>query len=217
MTDAAPLQHNPAGGARASIILLHGLGADGNDLFPLAGELGNGKMRVVCPHAPARPVTINGGMNMRAWYDIIGVNLTDRQDRAGVAASAELIEHWLTEEKAAGVAADKIFLAGFSQGAAMALHVGLRHRETLAGIIALSGYLLFADSLAQEGGNRDIPIFQAHGGLDNVVLPQWAQQTRDILLENSYALTYREYPDLPHGISPQEITDINQWLERHSG
>ena len=216
MTDATPLEYNPDGDARASVILLHGLGADGHDLFPLAGELGNGQLRVVCPHAPVQPVTLNGGMAMRAWYDITGVDLTDRQDRSGSEASAQTIEHLLAKEKAAGFAADNLFLAGFSQGAAMALHVGLRHRERLAGIIALSGYLLFPDCLEQEGGNHNIPIFQAHGSQDTVVLPQWAHLTRDTLSKNHYALEYHEYADLGHAISAAEIADINRWLERLS-
>ena len=212
MTDAAPLEYNPPGRAAACMILLHGLGADGGDLFPLAQQLGSGKLRVVCPHAPVRPVTLNGGWKMRAWYDIIGVNLTDRQDRAGAEASAAIIEELLAAEKAGGFGADRLLLAGFSQGAAMALHVCLRHSEALAGAIALSGYLLFADELPRLKKNPGMPIFQAHPGLDGVVLPQWGRMSRDLLLKHGCALEYHEYDTLPHAISPEEITDINRWL-----
>ena len=212
MTDAAALEYNPPGKAAGCVILLHGLGADGGDLFPLAAQLGGGNLRVVCPHAPVRPVTLNNGWKMRAWYDIAGVDLSDRQDRPGADASAQEMEKLLAAEKANGFAAGQIYLAGFSQGAAMALHVGLRHGEPLAGVIALSGYLLFADALAAEGKNRDTPIFQAHGGVDMVVLPQWGRMTRDILTENGYAVEYREYPMLSHEISNQELEDLNHWL-----
>ena len=137
------LEHNPPDKAAACMILLHGLGASGDDLFPLANELGG--LRVVCPNAPIRAVTLNGGWKMRAWYDIRGLNLEDRQDVQGVKESQASIENLLAAEKARGFAANKIFLAGFSQGAAMAVYTGLRHVETLAGVIALSGYLLFGD------------------------------------------------------------------------
>lgn len=212
MTDAAALEYNPPGKAAGCMILLHGLGADGGDLFPLAEQLGGGALRVVCPHAPVRAVTLNNGWRMRAWYDIVGTDLSDRQDRPGADASAEQIEQLLAAEKANGFDAAQLFLAGFSQGAAMALHVGVRHSEALAGIVALSGYLLFAEALAQEGKNHTTPIFQAHGGMDMVVLPQWGRMTHSVLAENGYAVEYREYPMLPHAIAPNEIEDLNRWL-----
>lgn len=212
--DAPPLEYHPSGPAKACMILLHGLGASGADLFPLAETLAGGSMHVVCPDAPVRPVTVNGGMAMRAWYDIAGINLADRQDRAGADASAAAIENLIAEKTAAGFGADRLYLAGFSQGGAMALHVGLRHAQPLAGIICLSGYLLFPEQLEKECRNHSTPIFQAHGSLDAVVLPQWAHMTRDWLTAQNYALEYREYPMLMHGIAPEEIADLNAFLAR---
>ncbi|MCH9758857.1 MAG: carboxylesterase [Proteobacteria bacterium] len=211
----APLEYNPTGTPRACMILMHGLGADGNDLFPLAAEIGGGEFRVVCPHAPVRAVTLNGGQQMRAWYDIVGLDLADRQDRNGATESAVLIEQLLAAEYANGFRSENIFLAGFSQGAAMALHVGLHCPQRLAGIIALSGYLLFAETLADSisAANRQTPIFQAHGSLDPVVLPQWGHMTRDWLQEQGYPLEYHEYM-MPHAIVPEEINAINRWCEK---
>ena len=212
MTDAPPLNYQPQN-ADACMILMHGLGASGEDLHPLAPTLANGRLRVVSPHAPIRSVTINNGWKMRAWYDIVGVDLESRQDADGVRASTAIVEQLIAAEKARGFAANQIFLAGFSQGAAMALHVGLRHAEALAGIVALSGYLLFADNIADDvnDANRQTPIFQAHGSFDAVVLPQWARASRDRLKGNGYALTYREYP-MAHAIMPDELNDLTQWL-----
>ena len=159
MTDA-PLNYHPENPAGV-LVLLHGLGAAGDDLYPLAKYLCGGQLRVVCPHAPVRPVTVNGGMPMRAWYDIAGANLEDRQDAAGIKESAAQINALLAAESARGFATNKIFLGGFSQGAAMALYAGLRYAETLAGVIALSGYLLLeekltAESAAAEHAHTDI-------------------------------------------------------------
>ena len=211
------LEHNPPDKAAACMILLHGLGASGDDLFPLANELGG--LRVVCPNAAIRAVTLNGGWKMRAWYDIRGLNLEDRQDVQGVKESQASIENLLAAEKARGFAANKIFLAGFSQGAAMAVYTGLRHVETLAGVIALSGYLLFGDALAGEAtvANRETPIFQAHGAYDTVVLPPWAQSCHQQLSTGvgpgGWPVEYREYP-MAHAIIPAELADLNRWLKK---
>ena len=214
MTDALPLEYAPDAPC-ASMILLHGLGASGDDLFPLAEQLGGGNLRVICPHASVRRVTLNGGIPMRAWYDIVGVDLQDRQDSAGVAKSAAAIEALIEAEKGRGFSARQIFVAGFSQGAAMALHVGLRHSESLAGIIALSGYLLFAEDLPTvHAVGLQTPIFQANGQYDTVVLPQWGRLTRDALKQADCTLEYREYA-MMHAIIPDEIQDINQWLAKH--
>lgn len=210
------LEHNPPQ-ATASMILMHGLGASGDDLFPLAAMFGGDWLRVVCPNAAARPVTVNGGMSMRAWYDITGADLQDRQDTAGVADSTALIEELIAAEKSRGIAAQRIFLAGFSQGAAMALQVGLRHTEQLAGIVALSGYLLFAQETGgYAAANRQTPIFQAHGMFDPVVLLKWAHASRDVLKQEGYSLTYKEYPTT-HAIAPDEITDLARWLTEIEG
>ena len=211
MTDA--LEYNPKNPA-ACMILLHGLGASGADLFPLAENLLGGKMRVVCPHAPARPVSVNGGMVMPAWYDIAGTDLESRQDAKGVRESAAMITTWLGEEIARGFDSQKIFLAGFSQGAAMSVFAGLRCKNRLAGIAALSGYMLLGETLAAEAANanRKTPVFQAHGIFDPVVLPQWARQSRDILQTGGWNVEYREYP-VAHAIAPQTILDLNIWLK----
>lgn len=205
-----PLEFNPTPSPDYSIILLHGLGANGNDLFPLAPVLANGRCRVICPHAPTLPVTLNGGMVMPAWYDIIGADLSDRQDTEGVEKSSEIIQALIQAEIDSGFTPDKIFLAGFSQGAAMALHIGLRYKKQLAGIIALSGYLLFSEQPLPRH-NQLVPIFQAHGSFDPVVLPQWAKSTKNILQENNFMVEYHEY-NMMHNISQDTINDINQWL-----
>lgn len=212
----AVLEYNPPRAAEACMILLHGLGADGGDLLPLAREFAGGALRVVCPHAPARAVTLNAGMRMRAWYDIAGGDLVDRQDRAGVEESAAVIVDLIAAERKRGFAAERIFLAGFSQGAAMALHVGARHGETLAGVVALSGYLLFAEALAEEASaaGRETPVFMGHGGMDAVVLPRWGRMSRDALTGAGVAVEYREYALLPHAIDGGEIADVNAWLGR---
>ena len=212
MTAETTPQHNPPNPA-GCIILLHGLGASGDDLFPLAAQIDGGRRRVICPHAPVRAVTINGGMPMRAWYDITAADLAGRQDKAGVLESAQTIEQIIAAEKSRGFPANQITLAGFSQGAAMALHCGIRHNETLAGIVALSGYLLFAGKLAEQAtqASRQTPIFQGHGIDDDVVLPEWARMSRDVLAAGGWDIDYKEYP-AGHGIHPRAIVDLNNWL-----
>src|SRR5262245_17544593 len=158
----------------ATILILHGLGADGNDFVPIAEELqldGVGPVRFIFPHAPVMPVTINNGYRMRAWYDIAGFDADAPQDEAGLRRSQQLVEALLAREKQRGIPADRIVLAGFSQGCAMALLTGLRHAERLAGIVGLSGYLPIADTTAAErnAANRQTPIFLAHGTHDEVV------------------------------------------------
>ena len=203
-------EYNPPA-AVGSMILLHGLGASGDDLLPLAAQLGGGKWRAVFPNAPMRPITINGGMQMPAWYDIGRADLAGRQDKDGVEESAVIIEELLAAEHSRGMR--NVILGGFSQGAAMALHCGLRHQHKLTGIIALSGYLLFADEIknAAADANRQTPIFMAHGTADNIVLPQWARMSRDALTTGNWQITYKEYPTA-HNIHPQTIDDINLWL-----
>lgn len=211
MTGVLSLEYQPDNPA-ACMILMHGLGASGDDLYPLAKTLANGRLRVVLPHAPMRAVTVNGGWKMRAWYDIIGADLESRQDATGVAESAAVIKQLIAAEKERGFPAEQIFLAGFSQGAAMALHIGLRYAEKLAGVVCLSGYLLFAENTPSADAASP-KIFQAHGNFDSVVLPQWAHTSRDILLEKGYDLTYREY-SAPHVITPNELDDLNEWLKQ---
>jgi len=199
---------------RAAVIWLHGLGADGHDFEPIVPELGMPAaapgVRFVFPHAPLQPVTINGGAVMRAWYDVTG---DGRQDAAGIRSSQACVEALIARERARGVAARSIVLAGFSQGGAMALQTGLRHPERLAGILALSTYLPLPDTVADEAhpANRDVPIFMAHGIQDPVIPLSWATRSRDHLVALGYAVEWREYP-MPHSVCAEEIEDVGRWL-----
>src|SRR5207245_4653500 len=200
----------------ASVIWLHGLGADGNDFAPIVPELRLPKsaIRFVFPHAPVRPVTINGGMRMRAWYDITdGANR--REDERGVRASQVLIEALIGREKERGTKAGRLVLAGFSQGGAIALHTGLRHPERLPGIMALSTYLPLASSLAAEASaaNRGVPIFMAHGLYDPLIPIERAQMSRKLLESAGYRVEWHEYP-MEHSVCAEEIADVSAWLQR---
>lgn len=200
----------------ATIIVLHGLGADGNDFVPIAQELDLspvGSVRFVFPHAPVIPVTINNGYRMRAWYDILGMDLVKREDEAGLRRSLGEIEDLLEREEKRGMPANRIVLAGFSQGCAMALMTGLRHKQRLAGIVGMSGYLPLAQSTAAErsDANALTPIFMAHGQHDNVVAVQRGQASRDALHSLGYQVEWHEYP-MAHSVCMEEIADLNAWL-----
>ena len=202
----------------ASIIVLHGLGADGNDFVPVAEQLDLAKIgpvRFVFPHAPTMPVTINGGYAMRAWYDILGTDLAKREDEAGLRLSQSRVEALIANERARGVVASRIVLAGFSQGCAMTLMTGLRYTERLAGLVGLSGYLPLAATLAAErtGVNGDIPIFLAHGRMDPVVPIARAIVSRDALIALGHPVEWHEY-SMPHSVCAEEIEDLGRWLER---
>jgi phospholipase/carboxylesterase len=203
----------------ASMIILHGLGADGNDFVPVAHELdlaAVGPVRFVFPHAPTRPVTINGGYVMRAWYDILNLdNLQRREDEAGLRESQALVEGLIAKEKARGVPARRIVLAGFSQGCAMTLMTGLRHDERLAGLVGLSGYLPLAAKAEAERhtANRDAPIFMAHGTGDPVIPIARARESREVLLGLGHPVEWHEYP-MPHSVCAEEIADLERWLLR---
>ena len=199
-----------------SIIWMHGLGADGHDFVDIVPELGlpaRPGVRFVFPHAPMRPVTINAGYVMRAWYDIRDDGGTRREDPAGVRASQKSIEALIEREKARGVPARSIVLAGFSQGGAMALHTALRYGERLAGIMALSCSLPLADTLGAEASpaNRDVPIFMAHGTHDPMIPMARAMRAREILSGLGYRLEWHEYP-MPHSVCLEEVRDISAWL-----
>ena len=203
---------------RATIIILHGLGADGNDFVPIAEELELdtvGPVRFIFPHAPVMPVTANAGYRMRAWYDIIGFDAGSPQDEAGLRRSAALVEAILQREKERGVPANRIVLAGFSQGCAMALLTGLRHGERLAGIAGLSGYLPLAERTAAERSeaNADVPVFLAHGTHDEVVTLDRAEASRDALLAMGHPVEWHEYL-MGHAVSPLEIEELNEFLVR---
>lgn len=200
----------------AAVIWLHGLGADGHDFVPLLPELrlpAAARIRFVFPHATVRPVTINGGYSMRAWYDIKSLTPAGRDDEAGLQETAARIEAYITRERVQGVAADRIVLAGFSQGGAAVLHAGLRHDETLAGILALSCYLPLRAQLAEAGSsaNRATPILMCHGSDDSVVALQFGEQSRDVLEAAGYTVDFRRYP-MGHSLCPAEIGDIAAWL-----
>ena len=203
----------------ASIILLHGLGADGNDFVSLVDELdlkSVGPVRFVFPHAPTRPVTLNGGYVMRAWYDIFALDTKERrEDEAGLRESQALVEALIAREKARGVPARRIVLAGFSQGCAMTLMTGLRHDERLAGLVGLSGYLPLAAKAEAERhtANRDLPIFLAHGTLDPVIPIARARQSRDVLVAMGHEVEWHEYA-MPHSVCAEEIGDLERWLLR---
>ncbi len=200
----------------ASIIVLHGLGADGNDFVPIAEELrldAVGPVRFIFPHAPVRPVTINGGMAMRAWYDLLHADLVKREDEAGLRASRLDIEALIATERERGIAASRIVLAGFSQGCAMTLLTGLRHTERLAGLVGLSGYLPLADSSAAErsAASMALPVFLAHGRDDTVIPLARAAASRDALQAHGCVVDWHEYP-MAHSVCAQEVGDLNRWL-----
>ena len=200
----------------ATVVMLHGLGADGNDFAPLASELDLdqvGPVRFVLPHAPVMPVTINGGYRMRAWYDILGTEAQGRQDETGLRRSLEIVESLLQREQERGIASRRIVLAGFSQGCAMALLAGLRHAHPLAGIAGLSGYLPLAETTRAERheANSGTPIFLAHGDADEVVVPERGRSSRDLLQALGYEVEWHEYP-IGHTVSMEELGDLNQWL-----
>jgi len=203
----------------ASVIWLHGLGADGNDFAPIVSELRLPKaaIRFVFPHAPVRPVTINGGMRMRAWYDITdGANR--REDERGVRASQVLIEALIGREKERGTKAGRLVLAGFSQGGAIALHTGLRHPERIAGIMALSTYVPVEEKLSAEAStaNRDVPIFMGHGSDDPIIPLVRAEQSRNLLKSLGYPAEWHKYA-MPHSVCPEELADIGTWLGKVLG
>ena len=212
---------DPTDTPRACIIWLHGLGADGHDFEPLIPQLGLVEafaVRVVLPHAPRRPVTINGGMVMRAWYDIKTADIRLGEDREGILGSAEQLSALIEREVAAGIPAARIVLAGFSQGGAIALHAGLRYPHALAGILALSTYVPLADTLAAEvtKANSKVPIMMAHGMQDPVIPVVLALQSRDRLLQLGYHVNWHSYP-MQHALCTQEIGDMRDWLLQHLG
>lgn len=206
----------PARAPTASVIWLHGLGASGHDFVPIVPqlqlplELG---VRFVFPHAPVRPVTLNQGYRMRAWYDIRQLSAGAVEDAEGIVASSERIGSLIRREIDLGVACDRIVLAGFSQGGAIALHVGTRFPERLAGILALSTYLPLRDRLAAESSeaNRQIPILMCHGRSDAMLTILVGRQARDLLRQCGYHVDWREY-DMAHEVCGAEVEDIARWL-----
>jgi len=210
--DAVVLE--PGSSATAAVIWLHGLGADGHDFVPIVEELelpDGLAVRFVFPHAPVRAVTINNGMRMRAWYDIAPD--MRRQDEAGIRESARAVEDFLQREVAAGVPAERIVLAGFSQGGAITLHTGLRHGHRLAGLLALSTYLPLPQHYAAERNpaRTDTPILMCHGQFDPMLPLQLGAWSRDVLKQDGYAVDWREYP-MAHQVCAGQIADVGAWL-----
>jgi phospholipase/carboxylesterase len=212
------IELNPGAAPAATIIILHGLGADGTDFLSMADELdleAVGPVRYVFPRAPERAVTINGGHRMRAWYDILGTDLARREDAAGLRESFDLVQQLIDAEVARGVPARRIVLAGFSQGSAITLGAGLRHRDRLAGLAGLSGYVPLADTTAAErhAANRDTPLFLAHGRDDGVVPLARGAAGRDLLQSLGQPLEWHEYP-MEHSVCIDEVRALQGWLRR---
>lgn len=202
----------------ATVIWMHGLGADGNDFVPVVPMLGlpaNHGIKFVFPNAPQRPVTINGGMVMPAWYDILGVDFGSQQDEDGIRGSQSEIEKVIAAEIASGIPANKIVLAGFSQGGVIALHTGLRHGESLAGILALSTYLALHESLEAEASqtNQKTAIWMAHGNYDPVIPFRYAELSRDRLQQANYNVEWHAYP-MEHQVVMEQIREIGDWLQK---
>lgn len=204
-----------------SVIWLHGLGASGDDFVPIVRELdltGLPAIRFIFPHAPTMPVTVNNGYVMRAWYDIVGADLARREDEKGLRASQAMVEQLIAQEKARGVPAERIVLAGFSQGCAMTVQTGLRHPEKLAGLLCLSGYVPLHATIAAERhpANQNTPIFLAHGRGDQVIPILRAEQSRDLLRSLGYEVEWHEYM-MPHSVCQEEVDDIGAWMRRVLG
>ena len=203
-----------------SIIWLHGLGADGHDFEPIVPELRLPEslpLRFVFPHAPVRPVTINGGVAMRAWYDILSLDRDGPSDEAGIRDSARILEARIEAERERGIDANRIVVAGFSQGGAIALHAALRQRARLAGLMALSTYLplpeYFEDEVLNDPavGHRDLPIFMAHGSFDPMLPMQLGRHSAELLASAGFEVEWHDYP-MAHAVCAEEIEDIRRWL-----
>jgi len=214
LLDTVEVETGPS--VQAAVIWMHGLGADGHDFEPIVPELDlpdGVSVRFVFPHAPMRPVTINGGAVMRAWYDVTGPGGVRREDEQGVRSSQRDIEALIAREKQRGLGARQIVLAGFSQGGAMALQSGLRHPERLAGLVVLSSFLPLAGALAAEvsPANRDVPIFMAHGTHDPMIPLARGHESRDRLVAIGYHVEWHEYR-MPHSVCGEEIADLSSWF-----
>lgn len=202
---------------KASVIWLHGLGADGHDFEPIVPELGlpqDHGIRFIFPHAPTRPVTINGGMVMRAWYDIRSPEFGKQEDTDAIKDSARLLCEYIDAEISSGIPSEKVLLAGFSQGGAIILYTGLRYSQSLAGLLALSTYLPLVDQFLTEANSANIciPIMMMHGTFDPVIPLYMGQQSYDLLEQTGYSIEWRDYP-MQHAVCPQEIQEISNWLQ----
>ena len=202
---------NPIG----SVIWLHGLGADGNDFAPVVKMLDLPMLRFILPHAPYSKVTINNGYEMRAWYDLFGLTASSREDEAGITETQASIEQLIQHELDKGIPSNKIVIAGFSQGGAIALHTALRYQQPLAGVIALSTYLPLKSTFASQKSphNQQTPIFMAHGTDDDVISIETSRLSLSVLQTEQYNVAWHEYP-MAHSVSMEEIDDIRSFLLR---
>ena len=212
---------DPASPADATVIWLHGLGADGHDFVPIVPELrlpATMAVRFIFPHARARPVTINNGFVMRAWYDITSLGADRKEDEAGIRESADVVRRYVEQENARGIASNRIVIAGFSQGGAIALQAALRHPQRLAGVMALSTYLPLQHTLAAEASpaNRDVPILVCHGLRDGMVPAAMGKAARDTLQGLGYPVEWQAYP-MEHQVCMEEVLDISKWLQARLG
>lgn len=221
MSELECFEHQTGAEPVATVIWLHGLGADGHDFEPVVPLMDLGPrrpLRFVFPNAPLRPVTLNAGMVMRAWYDMAGLEPGQVQDEAGLNATAAAVEALIARELGRGIPSRRVFLAGFSQGGASALYTALRYSQRLAGVLGLSCYLPVADRLLQElsPANRDLPVFMAHGESDPVLPYELGLASRDALAGAGYAIDWHSYR-MPHSVTPEELDDIRQFLDRQLG
>lgn len=216
-TLALPIEIEQTTQSQRSVIWLHGLGADGSDFVPIVSELHLPPtlgIRFIFPHAPIMPITLNNGYEMRAWFDIAALNFESKIDEAGIAKSVKSVTTLIEKEMARGIAAENIILAGFSQGAVVALSTGLTYPQRLGGIMALSGFLPLATALLNHASpaNRDIPIFIAHGKQDTIVPFALGKATYQILQQAGYSLSWHSY-DMPHSVCAAEVQDISKWIQ----
>ncbi|MES2501431.1 MAG: alpha/beta fold hydrolase [Pseudomonadota bacterium] len=214
MTDK-PIEIASKQTANASVIWMHGLGADGYDFVPVVEMLNLPHVRFILPHAPYRNITRNNGYEMRAWYDIYGLTPISREDATGISESQAAINVLITQEINRGIAPERIVLAGFSQGGAIALHTALRYPQRLAGVLALSTYLPLKNNLADEkhAANQHTPIFMAHGVDDDIITMETCQASLTVLQAQNYNIDWHEYP-MAHSVCMPEITDIQQFLNQ---
>ncbi len=208
--------------AEYTVIWLHGLGASGHDFEPVVPALEllhRPGVRFLFPHAPVRPITINGGAAMRGWYDIMTMDIGDRgQDQAGISESADAVDALIENEASRGVSSNRVILAGFSQGGAIALYAGLRKAQPLAGILALSTYFPLQDKVLPtlDESHKTLPVFMAHGQQDNVINIAYAEQSRDVMMAHGIGVEWRDYA-IEHSVSADEVADISTWLKRQFG
>ncbi len=214
MSDPQTVEVESGSEPSASVIWLHGLGADGHDFEPIVPELrlpDTLPLRFVFPHAPVRPVTLNGGMAMRAWYDIISLDRNGPVDTAGIQESSDMLEALVAREEQRGIDPGRIVLAGFSQGGAIAINTVLRSGRKLAGLMALSTWLPLPDALQDSGLDTSTPVFMAHGQFDPMIPMQYGRAAADALVDTGFHVDWHDYP-MAHAVCPQEIDDIRTWL-----